>query len=101
MQVVIRFTLENSKPSKDNFIRNAHKTIDKSRFSVILNLENYLEKYLVNLNNGLCQLLKNITTPKVKAKALKHLEALKQIIIDNQLYYYLESSDSLPPKFYS
>lgn len=95
MQVVIRFTLENSKPSKDNFIRNEHKTIDKSRFSVILNLENYLEKYLVNLNNGLCQLLKNITTPK------GNLEALKQIIIDNQLYYYLESSDSLPPKFYS
>ena len=54
---------------------------DKGRATVILNREDYLEKCMDHMNNGLYQLLKKDPTTKIKAKTLKQLKVLK----DNEL----------------
>ena len=54
---------------------------DKGRATVILNREDYLEKFMDHMNNGLYQLLKKDPTTKIKAKTLKQLKVLK----DNEL----------------
>ena len=54
---------------------------DKGRATVILNREDYLEKCMDHMNNGLYQLLKKDPTTKIKATTLKQLKVLK----DNEL----------------
>ena len=54
---------------------------DKGRATIILNREDYLEKCMDHMNNGLYQLLKKDPTTKIKAKTLKQLKVLK----DNEL----------------
>ena len=69
---------------------------DKGRSTVILNREDYLEKCMDHINNGPYQLLKKDPTTKIKTKTLKQLKVLKDNeFIDNKLYYYLKSTDSL------
>ena len=47
------------------------------------------------------QLLKKDPTAKIKAKALKQLQAMKvNELVDNKLFHYLKSTDSPAPKFY-
>ena len=106
-------TLQNSKPPKDNLLKDKRKTLkelqsdasivilpaDKGRSTVILNREDYLEKCMDHINNGPYQLLKKDPTTKIKAKTLKQLKVLK----DNEfieLYYYLKPTDSPAPRFY-
>ena len=68
---------------------------DKGRSTVILNLEDYLEKYIDGL-----YLLKDPST-KIRAKTLKQLKVLKNNeFIDNKLYYYLKLTGSPAPRFY-
>ena len=50
---------------------------DKSRSTVILNREDYLEKRMNHINNGPYELLKKDPTTKIKAKTLRQLKALK------------------------
>ena len=65
----------------------------KGRSTVILNHEDYLEKWSVSIT------LKNPTT-KVKTKTLKQLKVLKDNeFIDNKLYY-LKPTDLPAPRFY-
>ena len=74
---------------------------DKGRSTVILNHEDYLEKCMDHINNGLYQLLKKDPTTKIKTKTLKQLKVLKDNeFIDNKLYYYLKPADSPAPRFY-
>ena len=62
---------------------------------VILNREDYLEKYRDHANNSPYQLLKKDSTTKIKAKTLKQLKALKDDeFIDNKLYSCLKPADS-------
>ena len=74
---------------------------DKGRSTVILNHEDYLEKFMDHINNGPYQLLKKDLTTKIKTKTLKQLKVLKDNeFIDNKLYYYLKPTDSSAPWFY-
>ena len=74
---------------------------DKGRSIVTLNREDYLEKFLVHINNGPYQLLKKDLTTKIKVKILKRLKVLKDNkFIDNKSYYYLKPIDSPAPRFY-
>ena len=74
---------------------------DKVRSTVILNREDYLEKYMDHINNGPYQLLKKDPTAKIKTKILKPLKVLKDnVFIDDKLCYYLKSNDSPAPRFY-
>ena len=53
---------------------------------MILNREDYLEKYMDHINNGPYQLLKKDPTNKIKTKRLKQLKVLKDNeFIDNKL----------------
>ena len=62
---------------------------DKGRSSVILNHEDYLEKYVDHINNGPYQLLKKYPATKIKTKTLKQLRVLKDNeFVDNKLYHY-------------
>ena len=73
----------------------------KGRSTAILNHEDYLEKCMDYINNGLYQLLKKDSTIKIKTKALKQLKVLKaNEFIDNKLHYYLKTTDSPAPRFY-
>ena len=81
IRVKISRTLQNSKP-KDNLSTNERKTLkelqsdtsivifpaDKGRSTIILNVEDYLGKYMGHINNGLYQLLKKGPCTKIKAK---------------------------------
>ena len=74
--------LRNSKPPKNNLSRDKRKALKelqssssiailpnkKGMSTVILNHENYLEKYMVHITNGSYQLLKKIRLPKLKPK---------------------------------
>ena len=72
---------------------------DKGRSTVILNHEDYLEKFMDHINNGPYQLLKKDLTTKIKTKTLKQLKVLKDNeFIDNKLYYYLKPTDSSAPR---
>ena len=74
---------------------------DKGRSTVILNHEDYLEKFMDHINNGPYQLLKKDLTTKIKTKTLKQLKVLKDNeFIDNKLYYYLKPTDLPVPRFY-
>ena len=74
---------------------------EKSRSTVILNREDYLEKCMDHINNGPYQLPKIDPTTKIKAKTVKQLKALKDNeLIDNKLYYYLKPTDSPAHRFY-
>ena len=54
-----------------------------------------------HINNGPYQLLKKDPTAKIKAKTLKQLKVLKENkFIDNKLYYYLNPTHLLAPRFY-
>ena len=54
-----------------------------------------------HINNGSYQLLKKDPTTKIKTKALKQLEVLKDNeFIDKKLYYYLKPNDSPAPRLY-
>ena len=73
----------------------------KGRSTVILNLEDYLEKCMDHINNGPYQLLKKDPTTKIKTKTLKQLKVLKDNqFIGNKLYYYLKPTESPAPRFY-
>ena len=50
---------------------------DKSRSTVILNREDYLEKRMNHINNGPYELLKKDPATKIKGKTLRQLMALK------------------------
>ena len=50
---------------------------DKSRSTVILNREDYLEKCMNHINNGPYELLKKDPATKNKCKTLRQLKALK------------------------
>ena len=68
---------------------------DKGRSTVILNLEDYLEKCIDGL-----YLPKDPST-KIRAKTLKQLKVLKnKEFIDNKLYYYLKLTGSPGSRFY-
>ena len=73
----------------------------KGKSTIILNREEYLEKWLHHIRNSPYQLLKKDRTTKMKAKTLKQLKALKDNeFFDNKLYYYLKPTDSPAPRFY-
>ena len=73
----------------------------KGRSTVLLNCEDYLEKCMDHINNGLYQLLKKDLTTKIKSKTLKQLKVQKDNeFINNKLYYYLKPTDSPAPRFY-
>ena len=95
----VSITLQNSKP-KDNLSKDKCKALKelqsdtsivilpagKGRSTVILNREDYLEKYMDHINNGPYQLLKKDPTNKIKSKTLKQLKVLKDNeFIDNKL----------------
>ena len=74
---------------------------EKGRSTVILNLEDYLEKCMDHINNGPYQILNKDPTTKIKTKTLKKLKVLNDNrFIDNKLYYYLKPTDSPVPRFY-
>ena len=88
----VSLTLQNSKPPKDNLSKNERKVLkelqsdtsililpaDKGRSTVILNREDYLEKFMDHIDNVPYQLLqKKILTTKIKTKTLKQLKVLK------------------------
>ena len=102
-------------PSQDNLSKDECKALknlqsdtsivilpaDKSRPTIILNHEDYLEKCMDHINNGPYQLLKKDPTTKIKTKTLKQLKVLKDNeFIDNKLYYYIKPTDSPAPRFY-
>ena len=112
----ISLTLQNSKPPNNNLSEDDHKTLkelqsdpwivtlsaDKGTSTVILNLENYLEKSMNQINNCPYQLLKKDPTTKIKIKTLKQLKDLNDNgFIDNKLCYYLKPNDSPAHRFYS
>ena len=111
----INLTLQNSKPPKDNLSKDERKALkelqsntsivilplDKSRSTVILNREDYLEKCVDYINNGPYQLLKKGPATKIKAKTLKQLKVLKDNeSTGNKLYYYLKPTNSPAPRIY-
>ena len=111
----VNLTLLNSKPPKDHLSKDERKALkelksntsivilpaDKGRSTVILNRDDYLEKYMDQINNGPYQLLKKDPTTKIKVKTLKQLKVLKDNeFIDNKLCYYLKPTDSPAPRFY-
>ena len=74
---------------------------DKSRSTVILNHEDYVEKCMDHINNDPYQLLEKDPSTKIKAETLKQLKSLKDNeSIDNKLYSYLKPTDSPAPRFY-
>ena len=87
----VSFTLQNSKPLKDNLSKDERRTLkelqseksivilpaDKGRSNVALNCEDYLEKCMDHMNNGPYQLLKKISYYQNKTKTLKQLMVLK------------------------
>ena len=69
---------------------------DKGKSTVIFKRQDYLEKCINHINNDPYQLLKKDPTTKIKVKTLKQLKVLKyNEFIDNTLYYYLKTNDSL------
>ena len=111
----VSLTLQNSKPTKDNLSKDERKALkklqsdksivilpaDKGRSTVILNGEDYLEKCMDHINNGLYQLLKKDPTTKIKTKTLKQLKILKdKEFIYYKLHYYLKPTDSPVSRFY-
>ena len=108
----VSLTSQNSKPPKDNISKDERKALkelqsdtsivilpaDKGRSTVILNHEDYLEKFMDHINNGPYQLLKKDPSTKIKTKTLKQLKVLKDSeFIDNKLYYYLKPTDLSAP----
>ena len=111
----VSLTLQSSKPRKVNLSKDECKALkelqsdasivilsaDKGRSTVILNREDYLEKYMVHINNGPYQLLKKDPTTKIKTKTLKQLKVVKDNeFMDTKLYYYLKRTDLPAPRFY-
>ena len=113
----ISLTFQNSKPPKDNFSKGECKALKdlqsdtsfvilpagKGRSTVIVNHKDYLKKKIritktmVHINY-----LKKYPNTNIKAKTVKQLKALKDNeFIDNKLYYYLKTTDSPAPTFYS
>ena len=108
-------TLQNSKHLKDNLSKDKRKDLkklpsdtsivilpgDKGRSTVILNREDYLEKYMDHIINGPYQLLKKDPTTKIKTKTSKQLKVLKDNeFIGKKLHFYLKATDSPVPRFY-
>ena len=108
-------TLQNSKHLKDNLSKDKRKDLkklpsdtsivilpgDKGRSTVILNREDYLEKYMDHIINGPYQLLKKDPTTKIKTKTSKQLKVLKDNeFIGKKLHFYLKATDSPAPRFY-
>ena len=74
---------------------------EKSRSTVILNREDYLEKCMDHINNGSYQSLKKEPTTRIKIMTLNQLIALKDNeLIENKLYYFVTPTDSPAPRFY-
>ena len=87
----VSLTLQNSKPPKSNLSKDERKalkelqsdtsvvtlTADIGRSTVILNREDYLERFMDHKNNGPYQLVKKYPTTKIKTKTLKQLKVLK------------------------
>ena len=111
----VSLTLQSSKPPKDNLSKNERKALKelesdtsiavlqarKGRSTIILNLEDNLEKRMDHINNGPYQLLKKDPTTKIKTKTLTQLKVLKSSeFFDNKLYYYLIPTDMTAPIFY-
>ena len=98
MEIIeLRITLKNLQSDTSIVILPA----DKSRSTVILNHEDYLEKCMDHINNGPYQFLKKDPTTKIKTETLKQLKVLKgNEFIDNKLYYYIKPTDSPVPRFY-
>ena len=111
----ISLTLKKSKPPNDNLPEDERKALkelqsdrsivilpaDKSRSTVIVNREDYLEKCMDHTNIGPYQLLKKEPTTKIKAKTLKQSKVLKENeFIDNKLCYFLKPTDTHMPRFY-
>ena len=111
----VSLKLQSSKPPKDNLSKDERKALkelqsdtsililpaDKGRSTVILNHEEYLEKYMNHLNNGPYQLLIKDPTTKIKTKTLEKLNIFKHNeFIENNLYYYLKPTDLLAIRFY-
>ena len=96
VRIKISHTFQTSKPSRDNPYKNERNVLqqlqsdtsnviliaDKSRYTFILNREDYLEKFMGHIDNGRYQLPKKDPTSKIKAKLLKQLKALK----DNSVF---------------
>ena len=101
----VSFTLQSSKPPKDNLSKVERKPLKKlqsgkGRSTVILNHEDYLQKCMDLINNGPYQLLKKDPTTKTKTKTLKQLKVLNDNEFIDKLYYYLKPTDSPVPRFY-
>ena len=78
----VNLTLQNSKSPKDNLLKDGLKALkelqsdtsvvilsaDKAISTVVLNREDYLEKFMDHINNVPYQLLKKILLPKFKPK---------------------------------
>ena len=83
--------LQNSKPPKSNLSKDERKALKelqsdtsvvtlpagKGRSTVILNREDYLERFMDHINNGPYQLVKKYPTTKIKTKILKQFKVLK------------------------
>ena len=87
----VSLTLQNSKPPKSNLSKDERKalkelqsdtsvvtlTADIGRSTVILNREDYLERFMDHKNNGPYHLVKKYPTTKIKTETLKQLKVLK------------------------
>ena len=87
----VSLTRQSTKPPKDSLSKGERKALkelqsdisivillaDKSRSTVTLNREDYLEKFMDHINNGPYQLLKKDPPTEIKAKTLKQLKVLK------------------------
>ena len=87
----VSLTLQNSQPPKGNLSKDERKALkelqsdpsvvtlpaDKGRSTVILDREDYLEKFMDHINHGPYHLFKRGPTTKIKTKTLKQLKALK------------------------
>ena len=89
-----------------SFDRIVHNSVELYQLTQVdlrlsLTVRTIWNKCMDYINNVPYQLLKKVSTTKIKAKTLKQLKSMKYSeFINNNLYYYLKPTDSLAPTFY-
>ena len=98
---IISFTLQNSKPLKDNLSKDERKSertryiiynlpADKGKSTVTLNRKNYLKKYMDNINIGPYQLFKAGLLPSEKKCVVCFIESPPEMM-KNAFYFILKA----------